>query len=665
MADYTNIQSTPTDKATAVGDTTSEYKPIEELRRNYYDYLGVKSAEIDEQKQSRRYYHGAQWTEKEIKALKRRRQPVITSNRIVRKIDAVTGLVERLRQDPKAFPRTPENQSGADIATAVLRYALDHVDWKSKSPRIARFAAIDGIAGIELDLAFGDHGDPDIDLHIVYADTFFYDPRSFDDGFTDSRFMGVSKWVDVDQAKELVPEKADDIDGLIESGTDLTAHADREVTWVNTSAKKVRMVDHWYVHKGKWCWALYISNQILMEGKSPYVDERGKSFSKYLMFSAAVDHDADRYGFVRNLKGPQDEINHRRSKALHILNSRRLITEKGAFDDVEKARLEWAKPDGVLETNPGKKAVPDDQNADFAGQLSMLQEAKNEIENFGPNPALIGQGIEGSSGRAIQLLQQAGIAELGPYIIAYRTWKIRVYRAIWNIIQRYWTAERWIRVTDDAGLAQFIQRYGLTLDKYGQPSIANAVGSLDVVIIMDEAPDSITMIADVFDTLKQIAPAVATMLTPAEASAAVGLLIETAPLPQAAKDKFRKAGEQPPDPMAIQAKQIALEGESAKTQETKAKTFRDFASGVKTLHDAHVDNQQLAQQQATVPGATAVPSQPGPSPVPVGQVPVGGGYGPVPAVAPPSGDIPSFPQGQPQQMTLPLPGPIPPGVLAR
>jgi hypothetical protein len=42
-------------------------------------------------------------------------------------------------------------------------------------------------------------------------------------------------------------------------------------------------------------------------------------------------------------------------------------------------------------------------------------------------------------------LQQAGIAELGPFILAYRNWKLRVYRAVWNIVQQTWTAERYIR----------------------------------------------------------------------------------------------------------------------------------------------------------------------------------------------------------------------------
>src|SRR6266550_3586873 len=179
MADFQTASAGSTD-APSENAEGEQYLDVGRLRRQYYDYLGVKASEIEEQKEARRYYHAAQWTEKEIKALKRRKQPIIVSNRVGRKIDAVVGLVERLRQEPKAYPRNPNGADGADVATAVLRYALDHVDWKSKSPRVARFAAIDGLCGIELDIATGDHGDPDIDVHIVYGDTFFYDPRSFD-----------------------------------------------------------------------------------------------------------------------------------------------------------------------------------------------------------------------------------------------------------------------------------------------------------------------------------------------------------------------------------------------------------------------------------------------------------------------------------------------------
>jgi hypothetical protein len=413
------------------------------------------------------------------------------------------------------------------------------------------------------------------------------------------------------------------------------------------------MVDHWYIHEGHWCWALYVGNTILMQGHSPYIDERGKSFSKFIMFSAAVDHDGDRYGFVRNFKGPQDEINHRRSKALHILNSRRLIMDKGAVDDVEKARIEWARPDGLIEKNPGKEVAPENQQADFAGQLQMLQEAKTEIENFGPNPALLGQGVEGSSGRAINLLQQAGIAELGPYILAYRTWKMRVYRGIWNVVSRHWQAERWIRVTDDEGVAQFIQVNGLTTDQYGQPAIANYLGSLDVDIIIDEGPDNINMMADAYDTLLA--------LVRGGQSIPPNVLIELAPLQNSVKQKLLKQMEAAAqDPQQQQAKQIALAGEAAKIDKTKSETVKNVAQTQKLGIDAQLEAAQLgidafgAVQQAS--GASA--AQPAPSPqgpgVPVGPTP---GYGPVPGVATPAGDVPSNFAGQ---GVLPFPG-VPPG----
>ncbi len=542
-----------------------DYYDVTRLRQQWNDWASAKDEEGREMVESRHYYHGDQWTEKEISALRRRKQPVVTSNRIVRKIDAVVGLVERLRQDPKAYARTPKHDEGAELATATLRFVLDNNDWKSKSSRIARAGGIDGISGIEYDLVPGDEGDPSLEMHIAYGDGFFYDPRSVDEGFTDARYLGIAKWVDLEQAKEMFPDKADEIDSLMESGADQTAvvETDRSRNWINTNEKKVRLADHWYIKGGKWRWCMYIANVMLKQGISPFIDEKGKTFPRYRMYSASVDHDGDRYGFVRNLKSPQDEVNHRRSKALHLLNSRRVVSEKGAVDDIEVARREWAKPDGWVETNPGLKMEPD-QSAmqDFKGQLEMLQEAKNEIENFGPNPALIGQGLEDSSGRAIQLLQQAGIAELGPYLSAYKNWKLRVYRDIWNIIQRYWTAERWIRVTDDQNVAQFFQINKQGLDEYGRPAIVNALGSLDVDIIIDEGPDAVNMQGDSMMVLQSLGPQFAAQFP--------DIVLELSPLPNSVKkpmlDKINQKQNAPPPPdpkvMALQAK-AQIDGQTA------------------------------------------------------------------------------------------------------
>ena len=49
--------------------------PADTLYRYYQAWESAKQAEIHEQYTARRYYHGKQWTDREIRELKRRRQP--------------------------------------------------------------------------------------------------------------------------------------------------------------------------------------------------------------------------------------------------------------------------------------------------------------------------------------------------------------------------------------------------------------------------------------------------------------------------------------------------------------------------------------------------------------------------------------------------------------
>lgn len=560
----------------------SDYWPLSRCKKAYIDYLGNKTAEIEEQKDARRYYHGAQWTEDQLKTLKKRRQPPSTKNRIARKIDGTIGLIERLRQDPKAYPRTPKQEDGAELATAVLRYVLDEQEWKAKSPECARDGAVDGIGGIEIEIEEGDQGDPEVGFDIVEPDSFFYDPRSYRADFSDASYMGQGKWTEIDTVKEMFPDKADLISGLAEDGSELSSNPDREQKWFSFdgSKKLIRLVDVWYKHKGGWCWAIFTGSVILMEGRSYLTDEKKKETCKYVMFSCNVDHDGDRYGFVRHMKSSQDSFNFKHSKLNHILASRRLIMSQGSVQDVEKARTEWARDDGVVlvngNVNEGIKA--DDRTFDFAGWAKLLEEDKQELDNYGPNQALIGD-ITNQSGRAIQLLQQAGMAELGPYIIGYRSWKVRVYRAIFSAVQKYWTGERYVRVTDDEGLAQFIQLNGVGVDpNTGMPTMVNALGSLDVDIILDEGPDSVNAQADVYETLTQVLPAIANMLKPAQAQAAVQVLLDTSALPASAKKQFRESSKEQPDPLQQRAAAAEVAGKEAEVAERQSKAALNMAN---------------------------------------------------------------------------------------
>src|SRR5262245_1553510 len=446
--DYSNNVATGSGKPSASDDAGDDkaYWSLDKLKRSYTDYATDKNAEILEQQEARRYRHGVHWTSEQVKTFNERRQPVVTYNRIGRKIDGVVGLIERLRQDPKAYPRTPQAQQGADLATASLRYCLDAGDWRAKSPVASESGAVDGIGGIEIIIEQGDRGDPEISFDVFDVDNFFYDPRSCRPDFSDATYLGLAKWVDVDVAKQMFPDSADDIQNSVGAGSTLTTNSDKEKRWFQSVGRRkmVRLVDCWYQHNGGWCYCIFTGAHKLIEGQSYLFDEKGKQISRYVAYSAFVDQDGDRYGFVRNLKSANDEINQRRSKGLHELNTRRIRAEQGAFDNIEKTRVEAARPDGVVTYNKGYQVDFDDaaKAAAIEGQVRFLEDAKAEIENFGPNPALAGEGVQNRSGRAISLMQQAGIAELGPFMISFRGWKVRVYRALFNAMQRFWTGER-------------------------------------------------------------------------------------------------------------------------------------------------------------------------------------------------------------------------------
>jgi hypothetical protein len=402
--------------------------------------------------------------------------------------------------------------------------------------------------------------DFDVTFQAADNDGFFYDPRSFKHDFSDARYMGIGKWVDLEMIKELMPELADKLDQGGYNAADLTSNSDRDTKWFSDNGrdfKQIRLVDIWYKSGRGWNWAIFTGGTVLMQGPSPFTDQYGGQVCKYVMFSAAIDHDGDRYGFPRNLMSAQDEINQRRSKALHELNNRRIRATKAAVADtnVEALRREAARSDGIILTNTSIDDVQFDDQAkqmQIMGQLEMLKEAKAEIENFGPNPAVLGDaGIGAKSGRAIALLQQAGIAELGPYMINLRAWKIRVYTALFNAAQQYWTQSRWIRVTDNQGEQQFVGINMPSTGEDGMPTTINPIGELDVDIILDEGPDTVTLMQDTYDAIAQALPAIAPMLTPDKAMVVMEVMIETSPLPADVKKKFRDAsqqGQQGPSP---------------------------------------------------------------------------------------------------------------------
>jgi hypothetical protein len=209
---------------------------------------------------------------------------------------------------------------------------------------------------------------------------------------------------------------------------------------------------------------------------------------------------------------PQDEVNKRRSKALHAVNTNLVITEQGAIPDgdVEKARREANRPDGFIMVAPNRRFEVDRNTEMAAGQAQLLSQAMQHVMSTGPNAALLGKGTEDQSGRAIQAQQQGGLIELGDGLDVLRRLDHRVYKFTWWAIRKYWQAPMWIRISEDPEAPSYLGINQMEMGPMGQPQMNNRLAEADVDIILEDAPDVPTLegetFAAVMDVLSKGAP---------------------------------------------------------------------------------------------------------------------------------------------------------------
>jgi hypothetical protein len=137
------------------------------------------------------------------------------------------------------------------------------------------------------------------------------------------------------------------------------------------------------------------------------------------------------------------------------------------------------------------------------------------------------------SGIALKNREAAAQTELAPMFDVLKNLDIRVYRKVWNRIKQYWRGEMWIRVTDNNEQLRWVglnapmkkgdmmlreaQEKGAPPEQLAQlqqqiaadPSMQemvtmNEVAELDVDIIIDDAPDSVTMQQEEFQALSEM-----------------------------------------------------------------------------------------------------------------------------------------------------------------
>ncbi|MCK5444222.1 MAG: hypothetical protein KAI73_01285, partial [Rhodospirillaceae bacterium] len=286
-----------------------------------------KASELD-----RDYYDGIQWTDKEVKILAKRGQPCITINRIRTKINFVKGAEIQLRTRPRGFPRNPDDEEAANAFTDAIRFVCDNNKYDRTRSKNRENIAIEG-TGAAL-VGVRPKGDElEIFIKRFAWDRFFADPHSAEDDFSDARYMGGVIWMDKSEAIEKYPKGKEAIElSISENDADETySDKPKSQVWSDPKRDRVRVVEIYYIEKEKWFTAIYSKGGFLVDAKEvPYLDEDGNTENPLIAQSLYVDRNNNRSGLVRDMRSPQDEVNKRRSKSLHLLSVRQARVTKGS-----------------------------------------------------------------------------------------------------------------------------------------------------------------------------------------------------------------------------------------------------------------------------------------------------------------------------------------------
>lgn len=509
-----------TDRFEAFLDATGEARANSENCRDYYDHK--------------------QWSEDEIAKLKARNQAAIVVNRIKPKIDALKGMVVNQRTDPKALPRTQKHEQASDAITDALRYVNDNSDFDHIEERVCENVFLEGTGACIIEIRKTKAG-IEIEPNWIPWDRFYFDPHSRSHDYSDAKYKGIVLWMDLEDAIAMFPEHETELSEICGSYAANTETYDDKPMWIDRERKRIRICQEYYQKKGEWEETFFTEGLILKHGPSPYLDEENKPMCPIEGVTAYIDRDLNRYGPAHVWLDLQDEINHRRSKALHLLSVRQTIGRKGAIQDVPTMKRELSKPNGHVEYVGEQGDFEVLPTGDMAqAQFALLEEAKAELDAISMNAQLSGERQGDLSGKAVQTLQAGGMLEITPLLAELKRWKRRCFRQVWYRVKQFWTEEKWLRVTDDYDVLRWVglnyqvtaaqvlqermqdeslppdqrQQAGMVLQMGMQlqdPRLnqvvekRNDVAALDVDIILDVQPDALTIQDEQFQLLLNLA----------------------------------------------------------------------------------------------------------------------------------------------------------------
>jgi hypothetical protein len=361
--------------------------------------------------------------------------------------------------------------------------------------------------------------------------------------------------------------------------------------------------------------AVFTEKALLWAGPSPY---RHNRFPFVPIWCYRRGRDNATYGVIRQLRDAQEDYNKRASKALWILSSNRVVMEDGAVDDVEEARQEVARPDGMITVRPGKRFEVANDTQLANEQITLMDRDHMHIQSTsGVTDENMGRQTNATSGRAIEARQMQGTV-----ITAEPFDNLRFARQIQgqnelSLAEQFMTQPRVIRLTGAKGKIDWVSINEPVENADGTVSFLNDVTSEQADYVVTDQDWHATQRQAMFEQMMEFLgkipdPMLALKLLPhilgmsdipdkdefiAEIRQALGLpkpADEMTPEEQQAAQGQQQA-QAAQQEMQAQAQQLALAEQQAGTELKQAQAEKALADAEKAKAEAEATAQGTAE----------------------------------------------------------------------
>ena len=326
---------------------------------------------------------------------------------------------------------------------------------------------------------------------------------------------------------------------------------DPNVSIVNRTRMRVRV-------------AIFTNAGLLYEGMSPY---NHNEYPFTPIWGNRRGSDGMPYGAIRSMIDAQNDINKRASKALHILNSSKVIMDDGAVDDLDELADEVARPDALIVKKKGHELrIDQDRNLASAHMDIMSRDIDMIQQQSGITDEAMGRTTNATSGKAIVARQNQGSVAVTHFLDNLRMARQIHGEKELSLTEQYFSEEKMFRITNSRGTPEYI-----TVND-GLPENDIVRTKADYLISDDDWQTTMRQagLEELMKTLREVAPA-----SPEVVMILLDLVVDAMDIPSkdeivnriraitGAKDP--DAEEDPNDPAVIAAEQ-AKQAETAMKQ---------------------------------------------------------------------------------------------------